>query len=434
MTDTDAPMSILGALNPINRRILIGNAISSLGSGLTFSFLVIYLGQARDLGTTAAGLIVAYIAVLGLLLTPAVGALVDRVGPRPILMCGLVVAAFGSVLLALVQGLPTAILAATVLSVGQALLWPPQAALLARVTDRDRRQDLFGLQFLVLNLGLGLGGLISATIVDVSHPQSFMLLYLLDAVAFLAYFIIVLPMRGVGIGPVASEEDSKEATGRQSRGGYARVFRDRAMVHLSLAAVVMLTCGYGALEVGLPTYLTLDGGLPAAMVAIAYAVNTAVIVIAQVWVLKRIRGRSRSRLGALVGVTWAASWLLIGVSVAFPLWLCITLVCLGIALFGLGETIWSPIGPSIVNELAPEELRGRYNAVSGWVWSVSGTVGPALAALLLGAQLSVLWLALVIAGCLTAALLMARLHSRLTAQQDGVAVALGDGNEHEKSP
>jgi MFS family permease len=103
-------------------------------------------------------------------------------------------------------------------------------------------------------------------------------------------------------------------------------------------------------------------------------------------------------------------------------------------LFGLGETIWSPIGPSIVNELAPEELRGRYNAVSGWVWSVSGTVGPALAALLLGAQLSVLWLALVIAGCLTAALLMARLHSRLTAQQDGVAVALGDGNEHEKSP
>jgi len=414
------PASVLSALNPVNRRILIGNAISSLGSGLTFSFLVIYLGQARGLGTTAAGLIVAYIAILGLLLTPAVGTLVDRLGPRPILMCGLVVASLGSLLLVFVQGLPTAILAATVLSAGQSLLWPPQAALLARVTDPNRRQDLFGLQFLVLNLGLGLGGLISATIVDVAHPESFTLLYALDAVAFLIYLVIILPMRGVGVGPVPTQEIKEGAAHSTVPRGYSRVLRDRAMVHLSIAAVVMLTCGYGALEVGLPTYLTLDGGLSAAMVAIAYAVNTAVIVVAQIFVLRRIRGRSRSRLGAVVGLTWAASWFLIGISVAFPVWLCITLVCLGIALFGLGETLWSPIGPAIVNELAPEDLRGRYNAVSGWVWSVSGTVGPALAAVMLGAQLSVLWLGLVITGCLAAAVLMARLHRRLTPQQDGV--------------
>jgi len=200
------PASVLSALNPVNRRILIGNAISSLGSGLTFSFLVIYLGQARGLGTTAAGLIVAYIAILGLLLTPAVGTLVDRLGPRPILMCGLVVASLGSLLLVFVQGLPTAILAATVLSAGQSLLWPPQAALLARVTDPNRRQDLFGLQFLVLNLGLGLGGLISATIVDGAHPESVTLLYALDAVAFLIYIVIILPMRGVCGGPVPTRE------------------------------------------------------------------------------------------------------------------------------------------------------------------------------------------------------------------------------------
>jgi MFS family permease len=419
-SSTGRPVAIFGALNAVNRRILIGNAISSLGSGLTFSFLVIYLGQARGLGTTTAGLIVAYIAVLGLLLTPAVGTLVDRIGPRPILMCGLVVAALGSTLLVLVDGLAMAILAATVLSTGQSLLWPPQAALLARVTPANRRQDLFGLQFLVLNLGLGLGGLISATIVDVAEPQSFVLLYLLDAMAFLAYLGILLPMSGVGVGPGTAEKNNVPPEGQSAPRGYGHVLRDRAMVQLSIAAVVMLTCGYGALEVGLPTYLTLVGGLPASMVAVAYAVNTAVIVAAQVFVLRRIRGRSRSRLGAIVGLTWAASWLLIGVSVAFPVWLCITLVCLGIALFGLGETIWSPIVPAIVNELAPEDLRGRYNAVSGWVWSVSGTVGPALAAVLLGADLSVLWLGLVIGGCLVAAFFMARLHHILSAQQDGL--------------
>jgi hypothetical protein len=41
------------------------------------------------------------------------------------------------------------------------------------------------------------------------------------------------------------------------------------------------------------------------------------------------------------------------------------------ALFALGETVLSPISPALVNALATDELRGRYNALASMVWGVS---------------------------------------------------------------
>jgi len=49
--------------------------------------------------------------------------------------------------------------------------------------------------------------------------------------------------------------------------------------------------------------------------------------------------------------------------------------------FALGETMLSPVGPALVNEIAPEHLRGRYNAAAGLAWGVSGTLAPAITAL-----------------------------------------------------
>ena len=425
--------SVLSALTPVSRRILLGNGICALGSGLTFSFLVIYLGQVRGLGTTAAGLIVAYIAILGLACTLLSGTLVDRFGPRPVLIGGLAVEAIGICGLTLVDSVPTALAVATILSVGNAGFWAPQSALYARVTPVDRRQDLFGLQFMVLNLGLGIGGLLAALIIDTSRPESFVMLYLIDAVTYLVYIVILLPMRGIGVGRSADidtgEIDTGEISapghaGARDASGYRVVLRDRAMMWLAVAALVMLTFGYGSLEVGLPTYATIEVGLPASSVAIAYAVNTAVIVVVQIGMLRLMRGRSRTRLGFVAAILWALSWLLVGASIGFSPLFATVLICAGVGLFGLGESIWAPVAPAIVNDLAPERVRGRYNAVIGWTWSISGALGPAFAALMLGAGLPLVWVATVVSGCLLAAVLLLRVRRLLTPAQDGRALSV----------
>jgi len=71
--------------------------------------------------------------------------------------------------------------------------------------------------------------------------------------------------------------------------------------------------------------------------------------------------------------------------------LTIVAICLSTAVFALGETLSAPIMPSLVNDLAPGHLRGRYNAVQSVTWGVSGALGPAIAGVMLGA--GAMWLA-----------------------------------------
>jgi MFS family permease len=66
---------------------------------------------------------------------------------------------------------------------------------------------------------------------------------------------------------------------------------------------------------------------------------------------------------------------------------------------GLGEALLAPTLPALVNDLAPGELRGRYNAVSTLSWQIGPVLGPALAGLMLGNGHGTALLLLLAAGC-----------------------------------
>jgi len=404
-------------VTPVIRRVLFGNALSAIGSGLTMPLLIVYLGQVRDLGTVIGGMVVAYTAIVQLLLLPLTGIAVDRFGPRPVLMAGLLVEAVGVGLLGRVSTVAMAFGVATIVSAGSAFTWGPQSALLGRLTTPENRQRVFGIQFLLLNLGIGIGGIVAALIVDVDDLGTFQVLYLADAATYLLYVAVLLTLPGVGVGP------APRAAGDTAEGGYREVLADRRLLRLVALGLVLMTCGYGSLEVGLPTIITVVNGLDVSWVAIAFAVNTATIVLVQMVSLRVISGRSRSRLLAVVALLWALSWLVLGLSGVLSPVLAIVAICVSTAVFGLGETLSAPIIPSLVNDLAPAHLRGRYNAVQSLSWGISGALGPAIAGLMLGAGLTVAWLALVVSGLVIAAALALRMRSRLTPALDG---RLGD--------
>jgi MFS family permease len=137
-------------------------------------------------------------------------------------------------------------------------------------------------------------------------------------------------------------------------------------------------------------------------------------------VLKRLEGRSRTGALTIVLVIWAASWLFVGAAGLVPgTGLATALLIVAPAIFAIGETMWAPITPAIVNDLAPAELRGRYNATVSMMWSISLIVGPVLAGFLIGNDLAALWVAVIVGGSLTAAVMAARLRAHLTPEQDG---------------
>ena len=410
------------ALSPLVKRYLVGVSFSSVGIGLTLPFLMVYLHNIRGISTVTVGLIMAAMALATLLLAGPTGILVDRYGPALVLLVALAVSGIGVVGFAVVEHVWQAFLVGTLMAIGNSGIHGPSNALIAALVPVERRQHVYGLQFALLNLGIGVGGLISAALVDENHPGTFQLLYLLSAVAFLCRLGVQLSMgRAGGHGSAARQDDRTDAAAESgAKAGYRDVLADKAFVQLLVLGLVAITCGYAQFEAGFTAFATQQADISPRALALTFAANTAVIVAAQMLVVKRLGGRSRSRALVVATVAWSASWLLVGSAGLNPGGaLAASLLVGATVVFALGETIWAPILPALVNDLAPAEIRGRYNAAHATTWSVGLIIGPILAGGLIGAGLSAAWIALISSGCLAAAAMAQRLHGRLTPAQDG---------------
>ena len=93
------------------------------------------------------------------------------------------------------------------------------------------------------------------------------------------------------------------------------------------------------------------------------------------------------------------SWIFVGIAPLLPLFVAGIAICMSQLVFAFGEMVQAPTIPTLANELAPEHIRGRANALMSLQWSVSGVLGPAITGLMLGADLPELWVATMFFGC-----------------------------------
>jgi MFS family permease len=405
-------------LDPRVRRLFVGIACSALGTGLTMPFLYVYLAEVRGISTSTVGLIFAWMGLLGFAGSPLGGTLIDRYGPRPVMLVGLTTEAAGVASLTVVQDAWHAWAVASFVTLGTVGLYPAATAMLTRLVPEQRRQKVYGFQFMLMNAGIGVGGVISSFLVDLSDARTFQRLYLIDAVSYLAYVAVVLSLpRGTGALPRRTPDLAAPAG--LTAPGWATVLRDRTLVRVALTSVVVVTFGYAQFEAGFTAYTVDVAGVPANALGWAFGANTAAIVLAQLVTLRLIDGRSRSRVLACCAAVWCLSWSVIAASELVGGRTAVALVVLGLAMFGLGETLWAPVAPALVNDLATEELRGRYNALQGMTWTVAMVIGPALAGLLIGNGLVQAWVACTVGGTGVASLLFLGLRRHLTPRQDG---------------
>ncbi|MBU6347744.1 MAG: MFS transporter [Actinomycetales bacterium] len=403
-------LDVLQETPSLTRRLLFGNFLSSLGSGLTMPLLIVYLHEVRGFSLVTAALVISWMSIFGLVATGPAGAAIDRFGPKPVMTIGLTIITFATASWGIVQTPAQAYFVGALVALGQSGLWPAQNTLVARMVEPDKRQNVFGISFMFLNLGLGIGGLASALIVDLNDPSSFIRLYLIDACSYVLYAAVMLTL------PNLKAEELREI----KTGSYRELLNDRRLIYYFISSILMLTCGYGSMmDAGVAPLMTSFANQSAKVLGPIWAINTFVIVAGQLFVIQRIKGKSRSRMLQAICLLWALSWLILGLGLKLPsLWPAI-MAGIAIGIFAIGEMIWSPVGPAIPNDLAPEHLRGRYNAVSSLNWTVSGAIGPAIGGLMLNHNLVYQWIGLMILGFVISAILAEGLRKRLTPSQDG---------------
>ncbi len=174
--------------------MMVGITLSALGNGLVLPLAFVYLHSIRHISTSVAGLIFSYGALSALVIAPLMGSLIDKWGPRPILLTSCVISAIGYSSLAFVHTVPQAFLVVTICSFGQSGMWPAQGAISTELTPDHLRERIYGTQFALLNVGLGLGGLCSSLIVSLDNPSTFEKLYFADGASYLVYLVVVLTL------------------------------------------------------------------------------------------------------------------------------------------------------------------------------------------------------------------------------------------------
>ena len=165
----------------------------------------------------------------------AAGSIVDRIGARRTLAGGARPPGGRLRLMPLVRVPWHAFALVALEGAASGAFWPAQSTLMTGLTPPARRHAAFAQQRVTMNLGIGLGGLVGGLIASVAHPASFTLLFVVDAVTFLAY---------VGVLALVADAPRPPARRPRARASYGAVLRDRLFLRLWALNFLFVTAGY----------------------------------------------------------------------------------------------------------------------------------------------------------------------------------------------
>ncbi|MEU4402460.1 MDR family MFS transporter [Micromonospora orduensis] len=363
-----------------------GTLINRLGS-FVLVFLAIYLTQERGFSASQAGLVLGLWGVGGAVGTTAGGTLADRWGRRPTLLTAHVGAAAMMLALGLARDLWAVALGALLLGLFAEAARPAFGAMMIDVVPAKDRLRAFSLNYWAINLGFAC----AAILAGLAAQADYLLLFVVDAGTMLitALIIFVKVPETREAGPAAT------ATAQAPRGALRTILTDRVylgFVALNLFAALVFLQHISMLPIAMG-----DDGLSPATYGSVIALNGILIVVGQLFVPRLIRGRSRSHVLALAAVVMGVGFGL--TAFAGTAWF----YGLTVLIWTVGEMLNSPSNSTLIAELSPAELRGRYQGVFSLSWQIAGASAPILGGLVREhAGNDTLWYACAVIGALTA--------------------------------
>lgn len=344
-----------------------GLMISTVGSSMIWPFLMIYVNRRLNLPLATATTLMSVNAFCGLVFAFIAGPVTDRLGRKWVMAVSLAATGVGYLMMSQANSFLTFVFIMAWNGSVQPLYRVGADAMMADLIPPEQRVDAYSLLRTSNNIGVALGPAIGGFIAGRSYTVAF----LLAAAGLITYSLLVtflanetLPRRD-GVLPRIPER----------LGGYDRVLKDRKFVVFSFNYTLTQICA-ALIWVLLGVYAYQNFHVTESQYGFIPTTNALMVVFFQL-IVTRISKRYPPLRTLAVGTLFYA----LGVgSVAFGqgfwgFWLSMVIVT-------IGELITTPTATTLVANLAPADMRGRYMSIYGLTWGAAAGIGPVLGGLL----------------------------------------------------
>ena len=377
-----------------HRRFVMAIVADTVGSGLFMPITLLYFLAMTDLSLVQVGSALSLSALLTMPGAFVIGSLVDRFGPRRMMLIGNLVQAAGMVAYLWADSLLAVALWTTLLNLGRQSFWGSFGNVVTAISAPGEREMWFGFLQAVRNLGYSVGGVLAGVALQIGTDLAFQSVVVVNAVTFLVAFVLLLD---VPDHRVARADDAPVE-------GWGVVLRDRAYLRLVLGQFGFVA-GMMVLNFALPVYAAEVIDLPGWVVGAIFTVNTALVGLGQGLVVRRMTGQVRARMMGLAQLVFVASYALFVVAGWLPLWLAVVVMLVGAVVYTGGELTGGPVFSATAAEAAPDHLRGRYLGLFQLSWGIGGAVTPIAFTWLLAQGQTTLWWVLALVALVSAAYL-----------------------------
>lgn len=341
-----------------------GMLLSTIGSSMIWPFLMVYASERLNLPLTQTASLVTINSTASLLMTFAAGQITDRVGRKMVMVVSLLSNAVVYLFLSHAATYTQFAMLMVMLGASNPLYRVGADAMMADLISPDKRADAYSVLRMSNNAGIAIGPSVGGFLAATSQYLAF---YIASAGLFI--FGLLILFFAVETLPITDNEEA--AKKKEHWGGYDRVLRDRPFI-TTTANIAFGLITASMMWVLLPVYATKVVGIPKQLYGFIPTTNALMVVFLQVLVTQWTKKHPPLRMIALGMFFYAVGVGSVLLGLGFwGIWISMVIIT-------IGELIIVPTGSTLVANLAPANMRGRYMSIYGLTWSLSIGIGPLL--------------------------------------------------------
>ena len=366
--------------------VLFGGTFINRFGSFVLTFLVFYL-TSRGYSATAAGLALGAYGIGSMAAALAGGYLADTLGRRNSIVLSMFSSAGTMLVLSQATGIRSIVALTALAGFTSELYRPASSALVADLTPEGRRITGFAMYRLAVNAGVAAGPAVAGFLAQ----RSFLWLFFGDALTSVIY--------GCGAYFALPAELGRTRRPARTAGVVARMIADTRLVRM-LAATLALAFVVHQAYATLPLHLVRSGFSPVVYGSLM-SLNGLLVILIELWVTTVTR-----RLPALVAL--AIGLVLNGIGFgAIGIASTVGALALTVVIWTFGEMVYAPVGSAYIADIAPVDVRGRYQAAFAFTNSLGLMLAPVGGTLLYSISPSTLWITCLVVSLVAAALMTA---------------------------